>query len=186
MNIRNNVSRVLLVPDSDALGGAAAPTAPVAAAPVAASAAPATGEKRVYTPRGKTVLSYRVVLRDGKKAGVGRPKADAVSGRTVVYVPKGMKYNPEIHGKGVRYTGQNQPAAKRLVIDKLGYTLPKSVKVAKMKGFKVLSIKAAKKTAKKGGTKAPKKSSVTVPVTPAPAPEAPVTAPVSETTPVAA
>lgn len=188
---------VLLAPDSGALGGSAAPApaAPAAAAPAKANA-PAKVAKtkpdgtRIYTPRGKTVLARRIVLtKDGKVAGVGRPGKDE-SGRLVVFVPQGMKYSPEIHGKGVRYGGKDvHPPLKRLVIEKLGYALPKSVKVAKVKGF--APAKAAKKSApKKAAKKASVKKTVTVPVTPAPAPEvAPVAAPVSavpETAPVTA
>jgi hypothetical protein len=170
---------VLLSPDSGALGGSAAPApvAPAAAAPAKANAPVKVAKTkpdgtRIYTPRGKTVLARRIVLtKDGKVAGVGRPGKDE-SGRLVVYVPQGMKYSAETHGKGVRYGGKEvHPPLKRLVIEKLGYALPKSVKKS-----------ASKKAAKKAAVK----KTVTVPV--APAPEvAPVAAPaVSEASPVAA
>jgi hypothetical protein len=172
---------ILLSPDSAALGGSAAP-APVAPTAPAKANAPVKVAKtkpdgtRIYTARGKTVLARRIVMtKDGKVAGVGRPGKDE-TGRLVVYVPQGMKYSAETHGKGVRYGGKEvHPPLKRLVIEKLGYALPKSVKVAKVKGF--VPAKAAKKSAtKKAAKKAAVKKTVTVPVTPAPD-VAPVAAP---------
>jgi hypothetical protein len=59
--------------------------------------------KRKYTKRGTTIVARRVTLLDGKPVGRGKPSKDARGNRTVVWVPVGETYNPEVHGTGVKF-----------------------------------------------------------------------------------
>lgn len=160
---------------------------------VARNARKANGEKRAYTKRGTSCKAKRVVLlADGSVSERGRPSAENLAKRRVVYIPFDMEYDRNIHGEGVRFNPANHPATgKRLKYASLPYSYGpadeyKAAIAAAKSGqpaapVKAAKKKAAKKVAKKKAAKKKAAKSVSVPVAAVnePAPAAEQTAPVA-------
>jgi hypothetical protein len=149
-----------------------------------------SAEKREYTPRGTTYFCKRVVLKDGKPVGRGRPSEEELKGRMVVYIPKDAEYDEATYGKGVKYnTATHSAPFKRISKKSVSWVFDDGIEPTAPKVKKAKAVKAAKpakkaaKPAKKAVKKVKKDKTVTVPVEPAaPATDATdaVTAPVAE------
>jgi hypothetical protein len=151
------------VNSADVLGGEAVVDSTVATTP--GSVARNGAEKRKYTKRGTSYPAVRVVLFNGTPIGRGAPKHSMVGKCKVVYIIKGMTYDPAVHGEGVKFNVERHPASgRRINADDLPYTWDAATKTVtpkpqtapapaptKKKGAK--SAKSSKNT-----TKATKKS----------------------------
>lgn len=154
-------------------------TSDTVAATPGAAARKRTGEMRDYTPRGTTYWARRVILKNGKPVGRGRPAAAGKGERKVVYVPVGMAYDVAIHGEGVKYNSHSHgDTHKRIRKDSVNYTFDDGVNPTatttktkaktKAKAKAKTKAKTKTKTTAKTKTKAKAKKSnsndVTVPV----------------------
>ena len=59
-------------------------------------------KRPVGRPRTKMTLK-RVVLKDGKPVGRGKPSLEGKGSRTVVFIPVTETYDVTVHGTGVKY-----------------------------------------------------------------------------------
>ena len=138
------------------LGGTSTET--TAATPGKAARAAASAGKREYTPRGTTYWARRIVLKDGKPVGRGKPSKEGRGKRTVVYVPVGMEYDAAVHGPGVKYnTASHKATHKRIKKDSVSYTFDDGISPTKPK-----AAKAKVKAKAKGSPR--RKASPSVPV----------------------
>ena len=99
--------------------------------------------KRKYTARGTTIVARRVTLLDGKVIGRGKPAKATKSARKVVYVPMDQKYDPAVHGLGVKFTPglvQFRKLFKRIKIDDLGKVYNLTALVAHSVSVEVASV----------------------------------------------